>query len=57
MLNTISLRQTRSRSGYPAISGVFLSTTGIEQQDTLLDLGVTSDRTYSHSNYLELWYP
>jgi hypothetical protein len=36
---------------------VFLSTTRIEQQDTLLDLGVTSDRTYSHSNYLELWYP
>jgi hypothetical protein len=35
----------------------FLSTTGIGQQDTLLDLGVTSDRTYSHSNYLELWYP
>ena len=36
---------------------LFLSTTGIEQQDTLLDLGVTSDRTYNHSNYLELWYP
>jgi hypothetical protein len=36
---------------------VFLATTGIEQQDSLLDLGATSDRTYSHSNYLELWYP
>jgi hypothetical protein len=36
---------------------VFLSTTGIEQQDTLLDLGVTSDQTYSHSNYLEHLYP
>ncbi len=34
----------------------FLSDTGIEEDDTLLDLGVTSDRTYSHSNYLELWY-
>ncbi len=36
---------------------IFLSTTGIEQQDTVLDLGVTSDRTYSHSNYLVHWYP
>lgn len=36
---------------------VFLSSTGIGQHDTLLDIGVTSDRTYSHSNYLELWYP
>jgi hypothetical protein len=36
---------------------VFLATTGIQAQDTLLDLGVTSDQTYSHSNYLESWYP
>lgn len=36
---------------------LFLSTTGIQQHDTVLDLGVTSDRTYSHSNYFELWYP
>jgi hypothetical protein len=35
----------------------FLKTTGIEKQDSLLDLGATSDQTYSHSNYLELWYP
>jgi hypothetical protein len=35
----------------------FLSTTGIQEPDTVLDLGVTSDRTYSHSNYLESWYP
>jgi hypothetical protein len=35
----------------------FLALTGIEQDDTVLDVGVTSDRTYSHSNYLELWYP
>jgi ubiquinone/menaquinone biosynthesis C-methylase UbiE len=34
----------------------FLSETGIEEGDTLLDLGVTSDQTYSHSNYLERWY-
>jgi predicted SAM-dependent methyltransferase len=36
---------------------VFLSATGIQQQDTLLDMGVSSDRTYDHSNYLEHWYP
>jgi ubiquinone/menaquinone biosynthesis C-methylase UbiE len=35
----------------------FLTTTGIGQQDTVLDIGVTSDQTYSHSNYLEHWYP
>lgn len=36
---------------------IFLSTTRIQKQDTVLDLGVTSDRTYTHSNYLEQWYP
>jgi ubiquinone/menaquinone biosynthesis C-methylase UbiE len=25
--------------------------------DSVLDVGVTSDRTYDHSNYLEAWYP
>jgi hypothetical protein len=35
----------------------FLSATGIQEQDTVLDIGVTSDRSYSHSNYLEQWYP
>jgi hypothetical protein len=25
--------------------------------DTIADIGVTSDRTYDHSNYLEAWYP
>jgi ubiquinone/menaquinone biosynthesis C-methylase UbiE len=35
---------------------IFLSTTGIEKEESVLDLGVTSDRTYSHSNYLEHWY-
>jgi hypothetical protein len=24
---------------------------------TVLDIGVTSDRSYDHSNYLEAWYP
>lgn len=35
----------------------FLSATGIKEPDTVLDLGVTSDQTYSHSNYFESWYP
>lgn len=35
----------------------FLSTTGIQQEDTVLDVGVTSDQSYCHSNYLEQWYP
>jgi len=36
---------------------LFLSVTGIQERDTVLDLGVACDRTYSHSNYLEQWYP
>ena len=36
---------------------IFMSTTRIEESDTVLDLGVTSDQTYSHSNYFESWYP
>jgi hypothetical protein len=31
--------------------------TGITASDTILDIGVTSDRSYDHSNYLEAWYP
>jgi ubiquinone/menaquinone biosynthesis C-methylase UbiE len=30
---------------------------GITSSDTILDVGVTSDRSYDHSNYLEAWYP
>jgi methyltransferase family protein len=30
---------------------------GITASDTILDVGVTSDRSYDHSNYLEAWYP
>ena len=30
---------------------------GIAASDTVLDIGVTSDQTYDHSNYLEYWYP
>ena len=29
---------------------------GISSSDTILDVGVTSDRSYDHSNYLEAWY-
>jgi methyltransferase family protein len=35
----------------------FLAFTKIQPAETVLDLGVTSDQTYSHSNYFELWYP
>ena len=35
----------------------FLSLTGVEPEETILDVGVTSDQTYSSSNYLEAWYP
>jgi ubiquinone/menaquinone biosynthesis C-methylase UbiE len=30
---------------------------GVAPEDTILDVGATSDQTYDHSNYLELWYP
>lgn len=36
---------------------VFLSATGIQPQDTLLDVGVTGEHTYDHSNYIVQWYP
>lgn len=35
----------------------FLSDTRAAPDDTVLDVGVTSDRTYRSSNYLEAWYP
>jgi len=36
---------------------VFLTMTGVQEKDTILDVGATSDQTLSHSNYLEAWYP
>src|SRR5262252_1953705 len=36
---------------------VFLERTSIQPPETLLDVGVTSDRTYESSNYVEAWYP
>lgn len=35
----------------------FLRETAIAPHETLLDVGVTSDRTYVSSNYVEAWYP
>jgi ubiquinone/menaquinone biosynthesis C-methylase UbiE len=35
----------------------FLSDTRVDTPDTILDVGVTSDRSYSGSNYVEAWYP
>jgi SAM-dependent methyltransferase len=34
----------------------FLRDTGVTAGETVLDVGVTSDRTYQASNYLEHWY-
>jgi hypothetical protein len=35
----------------------FLADTGAGIDDTVLDVGATSERTYEASNYLEAWYP
>jgi hypothetical protein len=35
----------------------FLSGLGIAADESILDVGVTSDQSYVHSNYLEAWYP
>jgi hypothetical protein len=35
----------------------FIRSTGIQADETLLDVGVTSDQTYEASNYVEAWYP
>jgi hypothetical protein len=34
----------------------FLADTGIAADESVLDVGVTSDRAYQASNYLEAWY-
>jgi hypothetical protein len=36
---------------------VFLHVSGVTAAHTVLDIGVTGDRNYDHSNYLEAWYP
>jgi len=35
----------------------FLAQTGVAAGEEVLDVGVTSDRGYQASNYLEAWYP
>ena len=35
----------------------FLTETCVLPEDTILDIGVTSDRKYDSSNYVEAWYP
>lgn len=35
----------------------FLQSAGVRDQDTILDVGATSDDAYEASNYLEAWYP
>jgi hypothetical protein len=35
----------------------FVEDCGITSNDSILDLGVTSDRSYTSSNYLEAWHP
>lgn len=35
----------------------FLTACAVQPSDSILDVGVTSDRTYASSNYLEAWYP
>lgn len=35
----------------------FLQASRAEEHHTILDVGVTSDRSYDHSNYLVAWYP
>jgi len=35
----------------------FLSGLGVAANESILDVGVTSDQTYEASNYLEAWYP
>jgi hypothetical protein len=35
----------------------FLGECGADTDDAVLDVGVTADRSYASSNYLEQWYP
>ena len=35
----------------------FINCTDVKKDESILDVGVTSDQTYDSSNYLEAWYP
>ena len=37
--------------------GRFVEKLAVTDRDRILDIGVTSDRTYESSNYLEAWHP
>ena len=36
---------------------VFIESAAVTERDAILDIGVTSDRSYASSNYLEAWHP
>lgn len=36
---------------------IFVKECGIQAEDTVLDVGVTSDQSYESSNYVEAWLP
>jgi ubiquinone/menaquinone biosynthesis C-methylase UbiE len=40
-----------------AMYRLFVENSVASERDTILDVGATSDQTYSASNYIELWYP
>ena len=35
----------------------FVQASGVGEEDAIVDVGATSDRSYDHSNYLEAWHP
>jgi hypothetical protein len=36
---------------------IFIESAAVSERDSILDIGVTSDRSYASSNYLEAWHP
>jgi ubiquinone/menaquinone biosynthesis C-methylase UbiE len=51
LASQITARQRRK------MFGRLLSSLRIQPCHSLLDVGVTTDQTYDHSNYIEAWYP
>ena len=41
----------------PRMYARFLESAAVSERDSILDVGVTSDRSYTSSNYLEAWHP
>ena len=52
-----SLAQRAAYRQRQAMYRRFLDACGPQAGETILDVGVTSDRSYKSSNYLELWHP